>query len=164
MTDDGQSLDQEQCEKLFQCNATVLPFNDQRSVSGRMAAEAERHALATVSRSLESNHRHFNEERDKLEKWADDLIVAAEKDLKDTKAKIKLLNRQARQATTTTEQMELQKEIAELEKKQRRQRQRVFEVEDEIIEKRDQLISKLEKQMAQRTERMPLFTVAWSVC
>ena len=43
--------------------------------------------------------------------------------------------------------LEFEKPIAELEKKQRRQRQRVFEVEDDIIEKRDQLITKLEKQL-----------------
>jgi len=71
--------------------------------------------------------------------------------LKDTKAKIKFINRQARQALTTAEQIDLPKQIAGLEKKQRRQRQKVFAVEDEIIEKRDGLISKLEKQMSQVT-------------
>jgi hypothetical protein len=164
ITDDGTALDQEQCEKLFHCRATVMPLNDTVSNRNqRLTQEAERHAAATISRSLEQNTLHFQEERDKLDKWADDLIVAAEKELKDTKAKIKLLNRQARQATATTEQLELQKQIMELEKMQRRQRQRVFEVEDEIIEKRDTLITRLEKQMAQRTERKPLFSIRWAV-
>lgn len=162
MTDAGETLDQEQCEKLFQCGADVLPTTSQNGAE-RLHAETERHVAATISRSLEANNRHFLDERDKLEKWADDLIVAAEKELKDTKAKIKLLNRQARQATSTAEQIDLQKQIAELEKKQRRQRQRVFDVEDEIIEKRDGLITRLEKQMSQRTDRQPLFTIRWSV-
>lgn len=162
ITDTGITLDQEQCEKLFQCYADVLPVECSADTS-QLRAETERHVSATISRSLETNNRHFLDERDKLEKWADDLIVGAEKELKDTKAKIKLLNRQARQATTTAEQIDLQKQIAELEKKQRRQRQRVFDVEDEIIEKRDGLITRLEKQMAQRTERKPLFTIRWAV-
>jgi hypothetical protein len=34
-----------------------------------------------VSRSLESNSRHFNEAREKLERWADDMVLAAEKAL-----------------------------------------------------------------------------------
>lgn len=34
----------------------------------RLSAEAERHARATVSRSLEQNSVHFNEAREKLEK------------------------------------------------------------------------------------------------
>lgn len=162
VTDSGETLDQEQCEKLFQCHATILPAVAAGSAH-LLRTEVERHAAATISRALETSNRHFLDERDKLEKWADDLIVAAEKDLKDTKAKIKLLNRQARQAATTTEQSELQKQIAELEKKQRRQRQQVFEVEDDIIEKRDALITKLEKQITQRTERQTLFTIRWQV-
>lgn len=162
-TDAGEALDQEQCEKLFQCQAEIGPVEDLRAFSGRLAAESERHAAATVSRALETSNRHFQEERDKLEKWADDLIVAAEKELKDTKARLKILNRQARQATTTAEQMEFQREIVELEKKQRRQRQRIFEVEDQIIEKRDALIAGLEQQMQQKTTRERLFTVQWTV-
>ena len=162
LTDKDETLDQEQCEKLFQCGAQVISTSNV-SASERLYSEAERHVAATISSALETSNRHFQDERDKLEKWADDLIVAAEKELKDTKAKIKLLNRQARQATTTGEQIDLQKQIAELEKKQRRQRQKVFDVEDEIIEKRDGLITKLEKQMAQRTERKPLFTIRWAV-
>jgi Fe2+ transport system protein B len=162
LTDNGETLDQEQCEKLFQCGAEVLPAQKSNNTS-QLHNEAERHVAATISRALETSNRHFLDERDKLEKWADDLIVAAEKDLKDTKAKIKVLNRQARQAITTTEQIDLQKQIAELEKKQRRQRQKVFDVEDEIIEKRDGLITRLEKQLSQRTERKTLFTVRWHV-
>ncbi|GLI37760.1 DEAD/DEAH box helicase [Geobacter hydrogenophilus] len=162
-TDDGNPVDQEQCEKLFQCRAEIDPVEDLRAFSGHLAAETERHAAATVSRALETSNRHFQEERDKLDKWADDLIVAAEKELKDTKARLKLLNRQARQAITTEEQMELQRQIVELEKKQRRQRQRIFEVEDQIIEKRDALIARLEQQMQQKTTRERLFTVQWTV-
>jgi hypothetical protein len=162
LSDNGETLDQEQCEKLFQCGATALPAQKSNNTS-QLHTEAERHVAATISRALETSNRHFLDERDKLEKWADDLIVGAEKELKDTKTKIKVLNRQARQATTTTEQIDLQKQIAELEKKQRRQRQKVFDVEDEIIEKRDGLITKLEKQLSQRTDRTTLFTVRWAV-
>jgi hypothetical protein len=50
-----------------------------------------------------------------------------------------------------------------LEKQQRRQRQEIFKVEDEIIIKRDELIGKLEKRLAQKTENLTLFTIQWSV-
>jgi hypothetical protein len=50
-----------------------------------------------------------------------------------------------------------------LEKLKRRQRQRIFEVEDEIMARRDGLIEKLEKRMQQRTSVEPLFTLRWSV-
>lgn len=91
------------------------------------------------------------------------MVIAIEKELRDTKDQIKALNRQSRQATTVEEQHQLQEKIKDLEKKKRRQRQRIFDVEDEIMEKRDTLIDSLEKRMQQRTKSTPLFTVRWNV-
>ncbi|MDP3769250.1 MAG: ATP-dependent helicase, partial [Dehalococcoidia bacterium] len=102
----GKALDQETIEKLFGCAARVDVGIEEvpADATTRLAAESERHAKATVSRSLEQNSKHFNDARDKLEKWADDMVLAAEKALKDTKEQIKALRRQARQATTLEEQ------------------------------------------------------------
>lgn len=162
--DDGRSPDQEACEKLFNCKGELLDALDvPEGERQRLAADADRHAKATVSKSLERNNRHFNEARERLERWADDMVLAAEKELRDTKEQIKALNRQARHATTVEEQHQLQEKIKDLEKKKRRHRQRIFDVEDEITEKRDGLIDALEKRMQQRTESAPLFTIRWTV-
>ena len=80
--DAGLPLEQETCEKLFNCMAesaglVSLP----EATAERLNAEAERHIKGTISQSLESNNLHFNEAREKLEKWADDLVLAAEKAL-----------------------------------------------------------------------------------
>lgn len=162
--DDGRALDQETCEKLFNCNGNVVKVVDlPQGIRARLEAEADRHARATISRSLERNNKYFNEAREQLEKWADDMVLSAEKELRDTKEQIKALNRQARLATTIEEQQALQKKIRELEKKKRRQRQRIFDIEDEIMEKRDKLIDALEKRMQQKTTTEPLFTIRWTV-
>jgi len=164
MDDDGQPLDQETCEKLFDCAGSVLEnMALPPEIKTRLGFEAQRHAQATISRSLEENNRHFNEGRERLEKWADDMILATEKELRDTKNQIKLLNRQARLATNLEEQHEIQEKVRELEKKKRRQRQQIFDLEDEIAEKRDDLIQLLEQRMAQKTAAEPLFTIRWSV-
>ena len=76
---------------------------------------------------------------------------------------IKVLRRQARQAVTLAEQREIQEKIQKLERQQRRQRQEIFKAEDEIIEKRDQLIDSLERQLAHRTGTETLFTIRWAV-
>ncbi len=133
------------------------------AVARHLAQEAERHAQATISRSLEENSRHFHEAREKLEQWADDMVLAAEKALKDTKEQIKALRRQARQATTLQEQREIQEKMRRLERQQRRQRQDIFRVEDEIMEKRDRLIDELEQRLAQKTATETLFTIRWAV-
>ncbi len=160
----GASLDHETMEKLFSCAGRMhggdsLPD----SVRQRLAAEGDRHSKATISRSLEQNSAHFNQAREKLEKWADDMVLSAEKALQDTKEQIKALRRQARQAVTLEEQHEIQEKIQKLERQQRRQRQEIFSAEDEIMEKRDALIESLEKRLAQRTETEVLFSIRWAV-
>jgi len=162
--DDGSSIDQETMEKLFACAGRVieddiLPLH----VRDRLNAEGERHARATISRSLEQNSTHFNQAREKLEKWADDIVLASEKALQDTKEQIKVLRRQARQATTLEEQHEIQEKLQKLERQQRRQRQDIFKAEDEIMEKRDALVESLERRLSQRTDMEILFTIRWTV-
>jgi uncharacterized coiled-coil protein SlyX len=91
------------------------------------------------------------------------MILASEKELTDTKQQSNALNRQARLSNTIEEQHDLQERIRELEKKKRRQRQQIFDLEDEIAQKRDDLISVLERRMTQKTEIKPLFTISWRV-
>jgi hypothetical protein len=135
--DDGASLDHETMEKLFGCEARAEGKAIPATVQQRLEAEAERHAKATVSRSLEQSSVHFNKAREKLEKWADDMVLSAEKALLDTKEQIKALRRQSRQAVTLEEQHTILEKIQKLERQQRRQRQEIFAVEDEIMVKRD---------------------------
>lgn len=164
LADGGASLDQETMEKLFGCSGRLQGDEEiPASVQQRLGAEAERHAKATISRSLEQNNVHFHQAREKLEKWADDMVLSAEKALAATKEQIKALRRQARQAVTLEEQHEIQQHLQKLEKQQRRQRQDIFKAEDEIMEKRDSLIESLERRLAQRSVTEALFTIRWGV-
>jgi len=116
-----------------------------------------------VSRSLAQNNVHFNAAREKLEKWADDMVLSAEKALRDTKEQIKALRRQARQAVTLEEQHGIQQQLQKLERQQRRQRQDIFTAEDEIMEKRDSLVEALEQRLSQHTATDALFSIRWTV-
>ena len=162
--DDGNALDQEAMEKLFGCSGRVDDTAEPPDVViRRLDADAQRHSKATISLSLEQNSAHFHQAREKLEKWADDMVLSAEKALADTKEQIKALRRQARQAVTLQEQHAIQEKLQTLERQQRRQRQEIFTVEDEIMVKRDSLIDQLERRLAQRTETQALFTIRWRV-
>lgn len=162
--DDGNDLDQETCERLFSIGATTTAALDlSLSAPDRLALEAQRHIAATLNRSLETNHKHFNEARDQLDKWAEDMELASQKQLEDLKRQIRDLQRQARQAPTLQEQKAPQEQILKLEQQKRRQRQRIFEIEDEIEEKRQTLVAALESRLQQKTETLPLFSVRWRV-
>ena len=163
LTDDGQVLDQETCEKLMAIPAAGKTTPLSTTVPEALLANSQRAVAATVAQVLEANQRLFNEERDKLERWADDKLLAAEEALKNTKARIAQLKRDARKAATLQEQDGIQRELAELERKQRRLRQEIFAVEDEIIAKRDELIASLQQRLQEKTSNETLFSVRWQV-
>ncbi|MFC1652831.1 SNF2-related protein [Planctomycetota bacterium] len=162
--DSGENLDQETCEKLFYCTGSVTNANTSlNGASERLNAEANRHAKATIAKNLEENNVHFNEARDQLDKWAEDMELAAQKELDDIKRQIRNLQRESRQAPTLDEQHRVQEQIAGLQHRKRKLRQKIFDVEDQIAEKRDQLVEALEKRMQQKTQTTPLFTIRWKV-
>jgi len=164
MDDKGGNIDQETCKKLFNCSGRVCAIQAiLDSAKERLMRDQERHAKATLAKNLEENNRHFSEARDQLDKWAEDMEMAAQKELDDTKRQIRDLQRRSRQAPTIEEQHSLQEEIARLERKKRTLRERIFDIEDEIAEKRDRLVDALEKRMQQKTTVTPVFTIRWSV-
>ena len=154
---------EETCEKLMALPAAGKPAPLQEFVPKPLLANSQQAVAATISGVLEANQRLFHEERDKLERWADDKLLAAEEALKNTKARITQLKRDARKAATLQEQDGIQRELSEQERKQRRLRQEVFEVEDEIIAKRDALIASLQQRLQEKTSHETLFSIRWQV-
>jgi len=61
------------------------------------------------------------------------------------------------------EQHDLQEDIAKLEKKKRKLREKIFDTEDQIAEKRDKLIDDLSHRLKQKTKTTNLFTIRWKV-
>ncbi len=166
LTDQGKSLDSETCEKLMATVASVdsSPITLPSETIQRLQADAKRHADATIATSLETNNRHFSEARDRLDRWAEDMVQGAEQALKNTKEQIKVAQREARQATTLEEQQAIQDRIAKLERQKARQRRDIYDVEDEIDAKREELINELTRRMTQKLSSESLFTIAWSAC
>jgi SNF2 family DNA or RNA helicase len=164
VTDDGQLLDEEQCELIFRLQGEVLNNDvggpDQQA--GRQLSETVNRQLeARLSRLLDENNEYFQLERTKLEAWADDQLLSAEQKLEDTKTQIKEAKRQSRLAESVEDQKHAQEEIKRLSKLQRRQRQEIFDVEDEIEARRDALIDALERQMHQGSSTHHLFRIRW---
>ncbi|MDQ7084369.1 MAG: hypothetical protein Q9M36_05335 [Sulfurovum sp.] len=92
-----------------------------------------------------TNQTHFINQSTKLHKWAEDKLASIEKELKDTKGKIKELNRQALTTENIAEQTDIQLQIKAQEKKRRKIQREIFDIEEEIEELRDELIAELKK-------------------
>lgn len=164
ISDNGDRLDTEICEKLFLCRGATSPLDgvpaDRREQLDRHTQDAIQTRLDT-SRDL--NHSYFMKECDKLDTWAEDRITVAERDLASNRKKLNQQSRQARLANDTTEQYRIQNEIRELELEKRRLRERLFAIEDEIMGRRDTLIDKLAKRMQHHHTIDSIFTIRWTV-
>lgn len=80
MDDAGNNIDQETCEKLFNCSGQVRSIAEiPNSAKERLMGDQVRHAKATLAKNLEENNRHFSEARDQLDKWAEDMEMATQK-------------------------------------------------------------------------------------
>src|SRR5699024_4963850 len=87
ITDNNEQLDQEICEKLFQCvGQETTPNNWSEGVKKKLLKDANHHIQATINQSLENNNKYFQEESSRLEHWQHNLILAYQKELQETKA------------------------------------------------------------------------------
>jgi hypothetical protein len=160
----GASLDPETAERLLACTCTGSEPTTIPSVhDDRLEEASRRHRDATLSQSIERNNRHFRQATEQIDRWADDKIRAAEDQLVQIKAEIRALRNQARQAETLEEQHRLQEDIRRAEKRKRRARREIDDIEDDIENQRDQLITDLEGRLSQGQNDHTHFTIRFQI-
>jgi predicted nucleic acid-binding Zn-ribbon protein len=121
-------------------------------------------ARATLLKNIAArNAGYFDDERKKLDAWADDQIATSEKALKDIKLRIRDLRNEAGRAADLSEQARLQDEIANLERRQRKLRQEIFELEDKVLAERDKLVNAIKGKLQQAESTEVLFTLRWTL-
>lgn len=163
--EEGGKISQEVAKKIFNLEATIDHNDVNLDSSGFEEVFEYRSELISscLMTAEQENKVLFEKEAEKLDKWADDLAISAEKSLEEIKKKIKDLKKKARSITEIKEKQDLQKQIRELERKQRLQRQTIFEEEDRIAQLRDDLILKLEKEMSQSSQVEEILKIKWTI-
>ena len=107
------------------------------------------------------NMKHFDEEVLKLDHWSDDLKQGLEREIKDLDKEIREARKVAALAASLADKLNAQKNIKSLEKTRKERRKRLYDAQDEIDTRRDELIEKIEGQLSQKTDIAPLFTIRW---
>lgn len=163
-TDDGETLSSEIAHRIID-----LPVTSAKEIE---VTDATRKQINTLSETkldeaLEEinqyNHTYFIQEVNKLNKWAEDKIFAAEQSIRDTKKQIKQLNREARLLNSPEEVLKNQKKLRTLNKKLRRLRQDIFDVEDSIENQRTAMIEEIEQRLDQETATTHILTIRWTL-
>jgi adenine-specific DNA-methyltransferase len=165
VTDDGAPLDKEQAERLLslpgrvtQPEVTLPAAMIDPLDSLTKLQEAERHQIIT-----KRNAAFFEAETEKLDRWAEDLKVVLEREIKELDRQIREAKRAATAGLTLEEKLAGQKQVKELEKLRSQKRRSLFEAQDQVDEQRDRLIAEIEGKLEQESELKPLFTISWKL-
>jgi hypothetical protein len=161
--DEGRDLDAETLDRLMTVEASAVQALETCPAVERLTSAADRLRGAVVAQAADRNQAEFRQARERLERWADDQIRGAEAAITEVRHELRALERRARQAETLLDHRELQQQVTEAEERQRRARMRVFNIEDEVRARRNQLLDELDKRVAQRSVTETVFRIAWTV-
>jgi ERCC4-related helicase len=159
--DDGTEVDHELCGKLLSLDGAVGDAVD--AASDGLAPIRETRIREVVTDVEHRNARHFDEEVLKLDRWAEDLKFGLEKEIKDLDKEMKEIRRAAALTQALADKLEAQKTLKGLDEKRKKKRRDLFDAQDAIDQRRDGLITEIEKQLEQKISIQPLFTIRWSL-
>lgn len=163
-TDAGDAIDPESAGRLFSLQGSV---GQELRITADVEVAADNHILKHKSRVLEENSRRnrefFDVEMDKLELWADDMKTSLEREIKDLDAEIKLRKGEAKKILSLEHKVKAQREIKELEKKRNGKRHSLFQAQDEIEDRKDQLLNDVERRLGQKLQQESIFTIRWNL-
>ncbi len=163
IANNGITLTEDQAKRLLTL-PTKNANQDSNIIDNSLVIKVGETYLDALLKTLsERDNNYLKFETEKLTKWAEDRMNAAELAIKETKAKIKELNREAQKTVDPTAQLKIQEQLQDESRKQKKQRQEIFIVEDEIAEMRDKMISDIQKRMKQEISKTHLFTINWKL-
>lgn len=161
-TDDGIFLTQEECEKLFlnggaERRGSAIPAEIQKKLSDNQLQHRKAKLKALDSRNLT----FFKQEEERILKWEHDMLDELEAQIRALRKTIQQAERDARNATNIEDKLKAERKVDELKRKRRRLRIELDEREDEIGDKRKQMISEIEKKLVQSIVEEAIFMIRW---
>lgn len=163
-TNNGRTLSQEECEKLFLNGGTETVCDGiEEKTKLALQKDVAQHSKAKLKDIDSRNLTYFKQEENRIYQWEHDCLDNIEAELTTIKRNIRQIERDARSATSVQEKLDCERKISELNRKKRRLRNDLEDKEDEISEQRKHMIAELEKKMIQSTETDNIFLILWNV-
>ena len=163
-TESGDWVYPEIAEKMLMLPACLFsPAHIEETVAVCLSDRVEEMNQEILSSSSDRNNRFFDEEMEKLDSWADDMKLALEREISDLDQEIQLRKSEARKISRLEEKVKAQRAIKDLERKRVEKRRNLYITQDEIDEKKEVLLNKIEKMLKQKVERTCLFMIKWKL-
>ena len=162
--DDGNLYHSDVADAMFQVGAHVLGATSLTPGMAQTVDEAmETLQEECVAKNKERNHRYFDEELEKLDRWADDLKNGLQVEIKDLEATIKKLKKESNLAPTLEAKLEIMREVKTTEGVRNRKRLELYEAEDNIEHQKDQIIETVAARLKQETSTMTVVDLRWRI-
>lgn len=162
-SENGSSLDDDLCQKLLSLPARVVEVQPESPPESSLSVFREKSIAKFVAEVDGRNAQFFDEEVSKLDRWADDLKLGLEAEIKELDKAIREARRTAGLASTLSDKLIAQKEIKSLEVKRSKKRRELYEAQDAIDADRDKLISQIEGRLKQTMQVEKIFSIRWKL-
>lgn len=160
--DSGEIIPGELARRFFSMKTTAVKEIEPVAVPHPVLQQEVERMQAEIRQEIsQRNATVFEQEADKLDGWADDLKVALERDIKDLDRQIREAKRAATVALTLEEKLAGQKQIKALESQRNSKRKSLFEAQDAIDQKREELIAAIEAKLEQRATARDVLHLRW---
>lgn len=161
-TDAGEVLTQENAEHLLCVPARIIeePISEDAATLEPLLETAVAQKQLQTEAQLE---KYFEQENEKLERWADDRRQALFITVAELDAEIKVLKKSARQLASTAEKVQARKELRKLERKRDDALSEYHESRKQIEQEEDALLDEVSEKLELETNVETLFSIRWSL-
>jgi superfamily II DNA or RNA helicase len=159
--DGGDELDAAWCDKLLGLPACV--DGPATAAPGTVADALARQQARVLAEAEARNGVWFDEEVEKLDRWAEDLKFGLERELKELDIEIRAARKRTKLAVTLAEKLEAQRMVKTLEQRRNTKRRTLFDAQDEIDLRRTALIDEIERRLRTTTTVDLLFSLRWTL-
>ena len=163
-TDEGDEIDHEMASRFFSLKASVKEdFSSNQVIEQTFKESLFSLKQEILNENALRNHNFFDVEMDKLDQWADDMKISLEKEIKDIDAEIKLKKAEAKKTMNLELKVKAQRAIKDLEAKRGEKRKHLFQAQDDIDSKKENLLSEIESRLNHKIAETELFTIKWKL-
>ena len=160
-TDSGETLDSEQGRRLFNLPGEVVALSS--SPDEKIEDVYQQLRKTIIADITDRNGRFFDEEMDKLDRWASDKRTSQKEKLREYDDEIASMKKESRTARNLQEKIEIRKKVQKLEAKREDAWKEYDKASKEIENQKDGLIDKVESRLEQGTNETTLFKIRWSL-
>lgn len=158
---DGRLLPADIASKFFSLNSLEVRPLEPFDPDARLVDELAKQRAAEQQRIDERNGRLFEEESTKLDGWAEDLKTGLEREIKELDRQLKEARRIAAAGLTLKDKLDGQVRVKKIESERNEKRKKLFVAQDEVEQRRDELIAKVQGKLEQTVTTERILSVRW---